>query len=318
MSTTQPHLSVQSEGAHLVPKPPEASKRGYVGGAVASALAFALGAFSTYQTIAHGRPIDITRLATSVVLSLGGACNCGLCIKWALATPPLTSRVEPESVMEAGEAQKVDDLIRPLLERINTLITDPKYQQEGSTTEAVSLEDSLRALSQQIDVMTSLLDGLHVRAAATEQELDEKSTQVDEQVEQLKQTFQEQVHRLDTKIAELEARVAPPATPQAGELALLSPAAPAAASPMASGVLSPAQPSPGTASADLVAALTRDIFAGLDSLKFTGSPGSRGSSRPPSAPSSPAVASAPASTSSPSNPSSSRRGKLPASPLGKP
>jgi hypothetical protein len=321
MSTPQTQFSVQGESALLIPKTPEEIKRGYIAGAVASAFAFGLGAFSIYQTIKHGRPIDITKLATSLVLSLGSACNCGLCIKWALTTPTLTSRVEPESAMEAGEIQKVDNLIRPLLNRINTLITDPRYQQEGTTIEAVNLEDSLAALSQQINAMASLLDGLHGRAAATEQELDEKSTQVDEQVEQLKQTFQEQVVRLDAKIAELEARVAPPVTPQARELALLSPAAPAAAlSPMISGASSPAQPSPGTASADLVAALTKDIFAGLDNLKFTGSPASRGSSRPPSAPGSPsvAVASAPSSFS-PSYPTGGapRKSKPSPSALGK-
>lgn len=310
-------LSVQDERSLLHPKPPAEIHRGHVAGAVMSLFTFGLGAFSTYQTIAHGRPIDITKLATSLVLAFGSGCVCYLCARSAITTPPMTSRlIEQESAMEAGRIQKVDDLIQPLLQRINTLITNPRYQQEGSTIEAVNLQDSLVTLSQQIDAITSLLDGLHDRATTSEQELGEKSTQVDEQVEQLKQSFQGQVARLDAKIAELESRVAPPETPQAREPAL-SPAAPAAVSPMISGAPSPAQPSPGTASAELVAALTRDIFAGLDGLKMTASPSSRGSSRPPSAPSSPAVASAP-SAYSPSNPAgSSRRGKPPASPLAK-
>lgn len=149
----------------------------YLGAAVASLGCIALGGYGIYSTVTH-RPIDAIKLALSIVTALApAACTAACC---AGAKPTKLPKVEPSpSIVEAGKGKSKADLT-DLIEKIRRLVSDPKYLKLVPATEANAQSSSKAHLSQQIDILISLLATVDGRAEQLNTTLTETQRQLEE------------------------------------------------------------------------------------------------------------------------------------------
>jgi len=186
------------------PQPSVKSKVAYAAGAFVSFSGFAFGCYSTYATIAHGRPLDLTKLFSSLVATVAsGICTCHCCIKLADQFKP--RQYEQQSSAEAGQVPNAE--LRTTIDRVGEIISQAKYQVEGTAPARINTQDPEKALTQLPTVIESLLKGLHIRAERLgDQNLkkDAELSQKNQKIQQLEAKILGQEAALSTHRSELQ------------------------------------------------------------------------------------------------------------------
>lgn len=143
----------------------------YVGAAAASLICVGVGGYGIYSTVTH-RPLDAIKLVLSIVTTLAPAvCTAACC---AGTKPTLVKAEQSLSVVEAGQGKSKVDLT-DLIEKVRRVISDPKYLKLVPATEANAQSSSKALLSQQIDILISLLATIDGKAELLDTQLAEKA-----------------------------------------------------------------------------------------------------------------------------------------------
>lgn len=163
----------------------------YLGAGAVNVGCWVIGGYGIYSTITH-RPIDGIKLALSIVTMLAPTvCTAACC---AGVKPSKSKTEKSPSDVEGGKGKSKIDLT-DLIDKVRKVVTNEKYRNLGISTEVNAFPSSKELLSQQIEILISLL------------------AIVDSRAEQLSTTLAQSESQLREKARLLQEKERPPVQP---------------------------------------------------------------------------------------------------------
>ncbi|MBS0649513.1 MAG: hypothetical protein JSS10_09895 [Verrucomicrobia bacterium] len=149
----------------------------YIGAGVVNVGCWVFGGYGIYSTVTH-HPVDGMKLALSIFTMLAPTICTAACCKGV--KPTKLPKVEPSpSNVEAGKGKSKADLSN-LIEKVRRVISDEKYSKLVTSREAHAPSSSKALLSEQIDILISLLATVDSKAEQLTAALAESDRQLRE------------------------------------------------------------------------------------------------------------------------------------------